>query len=70
MQVAKLETLLLEYGIDPDEMPPALVAAGVHGLAFGIVQDEVAGYETDTAAARAGMERLVDRLEERRSSNR
>jgi AcrR family transcriptional regulator len=68
MQVDKLGTLLAEYGIDPDEMPPALVAAGMQGLAFGIVQDEAAGYETDTAAARAGMERLLARLEERRGA--
>jgi hypothetical protein len=68
MQVAKLKTLLAEYGIDPDELPPALVAAGMQGLAFGLVQDEAAGYETDTAAARAGMDRLVARLEERRGA--
>jgi AcrR family transcriptional regulator len=68
MQVAKLKTLLAEYGIDPEEMPPALVAAGMQGLAFGLVQDEAAGYETDTAAARAGMDRLVARLEERRGA--
>jgi hypothetical protein len=68
MQVTKLGALLEEYGIDPDELPPALVAAGMQGLAFGIVQDEVAGYETDHAEARAAMDRLVAGLERRRGA--
>jgi AcrR family transcriptional regulator len=70
MQVAKLTTLLAEYGIDADELPPALVAAGVQGLAFGLVQDQAAGYETGHEEAFAAMDRLVARLEERRAQGR
>jgi AcrR family transcriptional regulator len=68
MQVDKLGSLLAEYGIDPEVLPPALVAAGMQGLAFGLVQDEAAGYETDTEEARAGMERLIAHLEGRRGA--
>lgn len=66
MQMERLATLLEEYGLDPDEIPPALVAAGIQGLAFGLVQDQAAGYETAHEEARAAMGRLVGRLEERR----
>jgi AcrR family transcriptional regulator len=68
MQVERLGELLPEYGLDPDELPPALVAAAVQGLAFGIVSDQAAGYETDTAEAVAGMDRLLSALEARRDT--
>jgi AcrR family transcriptional regulator len=68
MQMVALETLLPEYGLDPTELPPALVAAAVQGLAFSVVQDHVAGYDTAPDQAIAGMERLIDRLEARRSA--
>ena len=45
MQMERLETLLGEYGLDP-ELPPPLVAAAMQGLAFSAVQDQVAGYDT------------------------
>jgi AcrR family transcriptional regulator len=70
MQMERLTTLLLEYGVDPDEFPPALIAAAMQGLAFGVVQDQAAGYETAHDEAIAGMERFIDRLEARRSRTR
>lgn len=66
MQMDRLAQLLPEYGLDPDELPPALVAAGIQGLAFALVADEVAGHDTATGQAADGMARLLDRLEARR----
>jgi AcrR family transcriptional regulator len=63
MQMEVLDTLLVEYGIDAELFPPPLVAAAVQGLAFSLVQDHVAGYDTATDEAMAAMARLVDRLE-------
>jgi AcrR family transcriptional regulator len=68
LQMGALETLLAEYGLDAEQFPPALVAAAVQGLAFGLVADQVSGYETATTEARDGMDALIDRLEARRSS--
>lgn len=68
MQVEALEALLPEYGLSPEELPPALVAAGIQGLAFALVADQVAGRDTATEQAEAGMEGLLDRLEARRAS--
>ena len=68
LQMGELETLLAEYGLDAEEFPPALVAAAIQGLAFGLVADQVSGYETATSEARHGMEALIGRLEARRSS--
>lgn len=70
MQMEQLTTLLGEYGIDPEEVPPALVAAAMQGLAFGVVQDQAAGYDTDADEAAAAMDRLLVRLEARRSRQR
>jgi AcrR family transcriptional regulator len=67
MQMEKLSTLLDEYGLDPEEFPPALIAATMQGLAFGVVTDQVAGYDTAADEAAAAMGRLVARLEERRA---
>lgn len=66
MQMERLDVLLDEYGIDPEQVPPALVASAVQGLAFSVVQDQVAGYETATDEAAAAIDRLLDELEERR----
>jgi AcrR family transcriptional regulator len=66
MQIEKLESLLPEYGISGDEVPPALVAAAMQGLAFGLVADQTAGHDTATDEAAAGMDRLLTRLEEQR----
>lgn len=66
MQMDRLSSLLGEYGLDPVELPPALVAAAVQGLAFALVADQVAGHDTATDEAHAGMDRLLDRLEARR----
>jgi len=66
MQVEALDALLPEYGIDADEIPPVLVAAAIQGLAFAVIQDKAAGYDTSPDEALAAMGRLVDRLEERR----
>jgi AcrR family transcriptional regulator len=62
-QLRALEGLLPEYGVDPDQVPPALVAAAVQGLAFSVVQDRAAGYDTSADEAIAGMGGLVRRLE-------
>jgi AcrR family transcriptional regulator len=70
MQMEVLTNLLPEYGIDTDEVPPALFAAAMQGLAFSAVQDHVAGYDTHAAEAIEAMNRLVDRLEQRRTQRR
>jgi AcrR family transcriptional regulator len=70
MQMAVLDEILPEYGLDPDEFPSALIAAAMQGLALGLVSDEVAGYETAHKQARAAMSRLVARLERRRARRR
>ncbi|HEY9558285.1 MAG TPA: hypothetical protein VIR58_16225, partial [Acidimicrobiales bacterium] len=69
LQVEILEDLLGEYGIDADDLPPVLVAAAMQGLAFSVVQDKVAGYDTDPDQAIAAMDRLIDRFEARRTAN-
>ena len=66
MQLDALDTLLAEYGIDPAELPPPLIAAAIQGLAFSAVQDHVSGYDTAADEALAAMDRLVERLERRR----
>lgn len=63
MQMDVLENILGEYGIDAELFPPPLVAAAVQGLAFSLVQDHAAGYDTATDEAFEAMARLVDRLE-------
>jgi AcrR family transcriptional regulator len=67
MQMARLGTLLGEYGVDADRFPPALVAAAVQGLAFGVVQDQAAGYDTAADEAAAAVGRLIADLEARRT---
>ena len=68
MQVERLTTLLQEYRLDPEVFPPPLVAAAVQGLAFSVVMDQAAGYDTSPEEAAAAMDRLVDRLEAARRS--
>lgn len=63
MEMDSLASILDEYGIDPQEFPPPLVAAAVQGLALVVVQDEVRGFDTAHADAKAALERLLDRLE-------
>ncbi|HVM68040.1 MAG TPA: TetR family transcriptional regulator [Acidimicrobiales bacterium] len=70
MQVEALEEVLGDYGIDRSVFPPALVAATVQGLAFAMVHDQVAGFDTGHEEAAAAVGRLVDRLEQRRASGR
>jgi len=67
MQIDALDTILDDYGIDRDEFPPSLVAAAVQGLAFAMAYDQVAGFDTAQDEASAAMDRLLDRLETRRS---
>lgn len=66
MQMDRLASLLGEYGLDPEELPPALVAAAIQGLAFALVADQAAGHDTATDEVQAGMDHLLDRLEARR----
>lgn len=68
MQIARLRDLLPQYGIDPDEVPPVLVAAAMQGLAFGVVTDQAAGYATRADEAAAAMDRWLAGLEARRSA--
>jgi AcrR family transcriptional regulator len=68
MEMDALASILDGYGIDPDEFPPALVAAAVQGLALVVVQDEVRGFDTAHAEAKAAIERLLDRLEGERDA--
>jgi AcrR family transcriptional regulator len=68
MQMRTLASLLADYGLDPDRFPPALIAAAMQGLAFGVVADEVAGYDTAPDEARAAMTALLDSLERCRAS--
>lgn len=70
VQVDALRTLLPEYGLDPEIYTPVLVAATMQGLAFAVVQDQTAGYDTAPDEALASMRRLVDRLERRRARRR
>src|SRR6516165_2065072 len=70
MQMEALETILDEYGIDRQEFPPALVAAAMQGLAFAMAYDQVAGFDTAQTEAADGMDRLLVRLEARRSAAR
>jgi AcrR family transcriptional regulator len=70
MQIQALDTLLGEYGIDADVLPPALVATMIQGVAFSAVQDRAAGYDTEPEAAIEAMDRLIDRLEARRAGRR
>jgi AcrR family transcriptional regulator len=68
MQIEALESILAEYGIDPQRFPPALVAAAVQGLAFAMAHDQVAGFETAHEETSAAMARLVDELEDHRAA--
>ena len=70
MQIEALEALLDEYGMDRNEFPPALVASAVQGLAFAMAYDQASGFDTAQDKATAGIERLLDRLEERRRRTR
>jgi AcrR family transcriptional regulator len=67
MEIDALASILDGYGIDEAELPPALVAAAVQGLALVVVQDQVRGFDTAHGEAAAAMDALLDRLEHRRS---
>jgi AcrR family transcriptional regulator len=68
VQIEALTGLAAEYGLDLDDYPPALIAATVQGLAFGLVSDQVSGYETAHDVAACAVSRLITRLEARRAS--
>jgi AcrR family transcriptional regulator len=68
VEMETLAAILDDYGVDQSELPPALVAAAVQGIALVVVQDEVRGFDTASDEARAAMERLVDRLERERAA--
>jgi AcrR family transcriptional regulator len=67
LQMERLATLLGEYGLDPDRFPPVLIAAAMQGLAFAVVADSAAGYDTHPDEAAAAMARLLDELEASRA---
>ena len=68
MQMDALTVLLPEYGLDPTLLPPPLVAAAMQGLAFSVITDQAAGYDTHPDEALSAMGRLVAHLEARRAS--
>jgi AcrR family transcriptional regulator len=70
VQMETVATILPEYGLDPEDFPPAFIAAAIQGIAFAIVADETAGFDTDHEQARAAMDRLVGVLEKRRGTRR
>ena len=67
LQMDRLTSLLDEYGLDPEVFTPVLVAAAMQGLAFAVVTDQAAGYDTHADEAAAAMTRLVRALEEKRT---
>ncbi len=69
-QIEALESLIEDYGIDRALCPPVLIAAMMQGLAFGVVQDQSAGYDTSPDEAVAAARRFIDRLEAERSRRR
>ena len=68
LQVDRLPKLLDEYGLDTHEFPPVLIAAAMQGLAFGLVQDQTAGYDTAADDAADAMTGLLEGLERRRAA--
>jgi AcrR family transcriptional regulator len=69
-QIVRLDELLPEYRIDAVGATPALIAAAIQGLAFGIVQDAAAGFATSHDAAREDMVALLTQLEVQRQNRR
>jgi hypothetical protein len=67
MQMGALTTILSEYGIDREEFPPSLVAATMQGLAFSVAYDQAAGFDTAQEETSAAVNRLLNRLETKRS---
>ncbi len=67
IQVDRLSSMLDQYGLDVHEFPPVLIAAAMQGLAFGLAQDQAAGYDTGTDEAADAMARLLERMERRRA---
>ncbi len=68
MQIDALDTILDEYGIDRERFPPALVAVALQGTGFAMAHDQAAGFDTAQEEASAAMVRLLDELEDRRST--
>ena len=68
MEMEALGAILDDYGIDTEELPPALVAAAVQGLALVLVQDQVRGFDTAHEEAASAMLRLIGRLEHARKT--
>jgi AcrR family transcriptional regulator len=70
VQMEALDRLLPEYGLDDEQFPPALVAAAIQGVAFGLTQDRAAGFETHHGEALDAAQALILRLEEARAGRR
>ena len=68
MQIDALDSILVDYDIDRELFPPALVAAAVQGLAFVMAHDQVAGFDTAQDEASSAMARLLDHLDARRAA--
>ena len=69
VQVDRLPKLLDRVRDRCHGVPPVLVAAAIQGLAFGVVQDQAAGYDTAPDDAADTMVRLLERLERRRTTS-
>lgn len=67
VQMEALARLLPEYGLDEELFPPALVAATVQGVAFGLTQDLAAGFDTRPDEGLTAARALVARLERERA---
>jgi AcrR family transcriptional regulator len=68
MQMEALERLLPEYGLG--KISPALIATAMQGIAFALVSDQAAGYDTRTDEAAVGMVEVIEMLESRRRRKR
>jgi AcrR family transcriptional regulator len=68
MQIDALSSILPEYGIDPSNFSPALIAAAIQGLALVVVQDHARGFDTDHGDATSALSELLETLESRRAA--
>lgn len=66
MQIDALASLLPEYGIDPERVPPEVFIAGMQGTALLLLRQEALGIDS-RASADDAIAALVDDLEARRA---
>lgn len=66
MQSEALRTLLPEYGIDPEQVPPELFGAVIQGTALLVLRQEALGIASDPGAMTDAVAAYIDGLEARR----